>query len=156
MRNFIIAAALLAAGAAQAQTYDFDIGAFGIGGTFTDTNGAFSNISITGDGTTFDNYGGAGYGGDGYTFYGDQGNVSFTAGVQGGIGLAETSINFASCMQFPTSQQWQPCNGYIGVVSKTTAVPEINPGYLVSALALLLGALAVLRGRRSWVAAPLP
>ena len=85
MKKLIAIAALLATGAAQAQTYQFDVGdgqpGFGFGGSFTFNNGTFSNLNITdSQGATFDQSASGGLDGSSstlssYVFLGASGNV---------------------------------------------------------------------------------
>jgi hypothetical protein len=166
MRSFIIAAALLVAGAAQAQTYQFGVGdgqpGFGFGGSFTFNNGTFSNLNITdSQGATFDLSASGGLDGSSstlssYIFYGASGNVGLDATAPFGTPglLIENAYEDAPGVPPPgfcegEIQNAPGCSASISVVSKTTAAPEINPGVVVSALTLLLGALAILRGKRS-------
>jgi hypothetical protein len=165
MRSFIIAAALLVAGAAQAQTYQFDVGdgqpGFGFGGSFTFKNGTFSNLNITdSQGATFDLSASGGLDGSSstlssYIFYGASGNVGLDVTSPFGTPglLIENAYEETPGVPAPgfcegVLQNAPECSASISVVSKTTAAPEINPGVVVSALTLLLGTLAILIGIR--------
>ncbi len=79
-------------------------------------------------------------------------------GSQGGFAVQFTYLgsgtpgsqlfNFVDSSSFTTLYAGQTTLASGGSGSGTTSVPEIDPASLVSAMTLLLGALAVMRGRR--------
>lgn len=165
MKTSILIASILAASAAQAQTYDFSVSAdlpgFGFGGTFTYSSGVFSNVSITdAQGAMFDQSVSGGIDGTGplesWVFHGPAGTVAFdVTGPFGtpGIGI-ENAYEAAPGVPAPGYCEAQPqfaplCQTSLTTVSNATAAPEIDGRATVTALTLLLGAAALMRGRRS-------
>ena len=165
MKKLIAIAALLATGAAQAQTYQFDVGdgqpGFGFGGSFTFNNGTFSNLNITdSQGATFDQSASGGLDGSSstlssYVFLGASGNVGLDIDEPLGTPglLIENAFEAAPGVPAPgfcedVLQNAPLCSASISVVSKATTAPEINPGLAAVALTLLTGFGLVLKTRR--------
>jgi hypothetical protein len=163
MRKIVALAALLAAGAAHAQTYDLavDGSTFGFGGSFTfnASTDTFSNINLGG----FDYTLNGGGGGDSYTFYNCLVNcqapeaIEFTTNVPlGTLGPIEitgamlelmNSVDF--CASTPGTGSFvgqQVCSTEtITAVPNATAAPEIDSSRAIAALSLLAGAVLVLK-----------
>jgi hypothetical protein len=100
--------------------------------------------------------GGAGYdaggGGGGYSG-GGGGGANDSAGGGGGGSYLDSTVTAPTGATQTNSDTLGNGEVIIQTLSQTHAVPEIDPASATSALTLLLGGLAVLRGRRSKMAA---